>query len=74
MTRTIRTANINSETIDSLPSVITPKQYAQLFGYSLRYVQKLCKAGKIRCANVNGHWYLNTRAALHSFGLDEKED
>ena len=70
MTRTTCTANINSETIDELPAVITPKQYAQLFGYSLRYVQKLCQRGKVRCSNVNGHYYIDTAAALKAFGLD----
>lgn len=56
---------------------LTTEEAGILSGYTIDYVGQLCRAKKIECRRVSGHWFVNEtsfRSYLTSNGITPKED
>lgn len=64
--------HIKLSDIKDLPATMSPREYAQVFGMSERYVQTLCQTGEIKAVQRKrgGRYYIPTAEALAANGIE----
>ena len=62
-----RTVKVND--LDSLPALMTSKEYAAITGLSLVTISNKCKRGLIPAVKCGHEWRINTTKALKALGL-----
>lgn len=57
--------------VADMPATMSPREYAQVFGMSERYVQMLCQTGEIKAVQRKrgGRYYIPTAEALKANGI-----
>lgn len=44
--------------IEQLPELITPKQFAELTGYNVQHVRRMCADRALHAVKVGRRWYV----------------